>query len=52
VLVDTARVEVDFIKATGDRSSGFLSTPEEQSEQPALPDAPRPRTMWQALEKS
>lgn len=52
VLVDTARVEVDFIKATGDRSSGFLSTPEDQPEQAALPDATRPRTMWQALEKS
>lgn len=50
VLVDTARVEVDFIKATGTDGSGFLAAPQAL---PALPDDPsRPRTMWQALEKS
>lgn len=50
VLVDTARVEVDFIKATGaDGAGGFLAAPQAL---PALPDDPsRPRTMWQALEQ-
>lgn len=34
VLVDTARVEVDYIKATGQDRSGFL---EEPAAAPALP---------------
>lgn len=49
VLVDTARVEVDFIKATGEDGSGFLTAKEVR---PALSDDGKPRTMWQALEKS
>lgn len=48
VLVDTAKVEVEFIKATGEDGSGFLAA---QSAQPALPDSTKPRTMWTALEK-
>ena len=49
VLVDTARVEVDFIKATGTDGSGFLAAPQAMT---AIPDDGKPRTMWQALEKS
>ena len=31
VLVDTARVEVDYIKATGKDASGFLALPDEDA---------------------
>lgn len=37
VLVDTARVEVDYIKATGQDRSGFLEQP---ADLPRLGDAP------------
>lgn len=39
VLVDTAKVEVDYIKATGKDRAGFLEQPPDA---PALPSASNP----------
>lgn len=55
VLVDTARVEVDYIKATGQDVSNFIDgmkapdTP--QIEQAPAPAADGPKTVWQQLGK-
>lgn len=55
VLVDTARVEVDYIKATGQDVSNFIDgmkAPEvAQIEQATSPAADGPKTVWQQLGK-
>ena len=55
VLVDTARVEVDYIKATGQDVSNFIDgmkAPDvAQIEQAPAPAADGPKTVWQQLGK-
>lgn len=46
VLVDTAKVEIDYIKATGQDRSGFLEQP---ADVPALPGSPFPTSVVHRL---